>query len=140
MCLILTETREQFIADRDIICYKHVQFYKNDGDENYYLTPYRKYVVGIGHSFCSDISFLDEFTIEQGLHSFKFKKSCIADAKVEIVSIRNRNKSNYAICKCVIPKGSIYYKGLFGTEPSYASNKIKYVEIVSTIKFPMNML
>ena len=35
---------------------------------------------------------------------------------------------NYALLKCIIPKGAYYYEGYFDESPSYASSQIKILE------------
>jgi hypothetical protein len=48
--------------------------------------------------------------------------------------LSNRFSRETIIAKCIIPKGSVYYRGKFDDYFSYASNQIKYVEIITTNK------
>ena len=88
-----------------------------------YVTPYRDTIINIGETYKSKLrKFITPigYTIEEGLHSF----TRVEDAYNDGCGI---------IVKCIIPKGSKYYKGVFGYEsvPSYASDCITYVEIVN---------
>ena len=83
-----------------------------------YQTYYRGFKVEIGETYTSDLEKIDG-TIEKGLHTFK----TMEDAK----------SVSYIVAKCIIPKGSKYYEGLFDHDASYASyasDRITYVEIV----------
>ena len=83
-----------------------------------FLTPYQRANIEIGKTYDS-ILYKYHDIITLGLHSF----SKLKDAK-KITSV---------VAKCIIPKGSEYYEGTFKHKdkyPSYASNKITYVEIV----------
>lgn len=86
-----------------------------------YMTPYRYYQIEIGETYYSKlIRVRNEINI--GLHSFLSDTMARLDA--------NDDGDAYDIIKCIIPKGSEYYEGHFRGVPSYASNCIKYVEIV----------
>ena len=80
-----------------------------------YYTPYQQFEVKIGETYFSK---LDKWynIVEKGLHSFETLK----DAK----------DCRDIIAKCIIPKGSEYYKGMFNDNISYASNKLTYLEII----------
>lgn len=79
-------------------------------------TFFRATPIEIGETYTSEIK-VNNYTIHKALHSFCYKK----DARVY---------GNFKVAKCIIPKGSIYYRGIFGSVPSYASNQLKYVEII----------
>ena len=42
-----------------------------------------------------------------------------------------KNDGPGVIAKCIIPKGAEYYEGYFCGRKAYASNKLKYTEIVT---------
>lgn len=87
----------------------------NDG----FITPYKKFPIIIGETYDSILEKNPKYNINKGIHSFKN----IKDAK--------NNANLYSvIVKCIIPKDSKYYKGIFNDVVSYASNKLKYVEII----------
>jgi len=81
-----------------------------------YVTPYQREVVEIGKTYISDLD-TETNNIEIGLHSF-----------VHFNNLPARNENVFV--KCIIPKGSQYYKGKFDFDDSYASDKLTYVEII----------
>ena len=85
-----------------------------------FTTPFQAAKVKIGETYESGL-ILEEYIawneIEIGLHSFANYKGI------------RRLKCNI-IVKCIIPKGSEYFIGLFDGKTSYASNKLKYIEII----------
>jgi len=86
-------------------------------------TPFREFEVEIGESYTSEIQRCEN-TIEKGLHSFKDLSDTIN------FSEGFRTSGIPVIVKCVIPKGSLYYEGTFKNCVSYASDYLKYVEII----------
>ena len=89
------------------------------------VTSYRKSPVKIGKTYTSEIERIDERfhdTIEKALHSFEKKEDALDN-------VYSSAFARDVIAKCIIPKGSTYYKGWFGGHASYASNKLKYIEI-----------
>lgn len=111
------------IAFKDIKCYKKI-IITSDGD---LFTPFRYAKIKIGEQYRSRLRKYNlgiDVEIEDGLHSV---------ASVE--SARNIDhyyslEEKEVIVECIIPKFSIYYKGMFNDFISYASNKLKYIEIV----------
>ena len=111
------------IAFKDIKCYKKI-IINSDGD---LLTPFRYAKIKIGEQYRSRLRKYNlwiDARIEDGLHSVSSVESA-------------RNIDHYCalegkevIVECIIPKFSIYYKGMFNDFISYASNKLKYIEIV----------
>lgn len=84
-------------------------------------TPYQEFPVEIGKTYLSDLTKkYDE--IYKGLHSFKSLDFIKRFVNVEVV------------VKCIIPKGSTYYKGEFGNCVSYASDTLTYVEEIFDFK------
>lgn len=126
MCLILSVKNKfgkPLIATEDICCYKFVDVL-HDGSLR---TPYQLVPVKIGSTYESDFSFDEDGDIEKGLHSLVSLKAAIKEAN-EIC--------DSAICRCVIPKGSRYYKGKFGlyhSRLSFASDRLTYVERIKEI-------
>lgn len=91
-----------------------VEMFKRDNLK----TTYQNANVKIGKTYKSELK-REPLEINVGLHSFKN----LDDAK----------RDAYNICifaKCIIPKGSKYYIGFYKSYTSYASNKLKYVDIV----------
>lgn len=86
-----------------------------------FVTPYQGSVVTIGNTYSSNLV-KDEYNyIGKGLHSFCKRKDALESKVLRKV-----------VVKCIIPKGSTYYKGKFGfyEYDSYASDKITYVKII----------
>lgn len=90
----------------------------------FYHTPYRDVIIEIGKEYTSELRLLKRScdtssVITEGLHSFIQKP--------------NIKEGEYLV-KCIIPKGSKYYKGIFELDPysfdSIASDKLKYIKII----------
>jgi len=132
MCLKLKNDVHQYIAESDIICYKHII---KRSDYKSRVTTYRYFPVKIGTTYESNIKVIFStgystgYEINVGLHSFKSKSDCVDDSESE-------EGSSYLlktyICECVIPKGSKYYVGSFCGWEGYASDKLKYRKILET--------
>jgi len=87
-------------------------------------TPFRNYPIEIGNTYTSKLVKKGD-NIEEGLHSFEFAR----DAKLTNWALWYDEGT---IVKCIIPKGSTYYKGTFDGDSSYASDALTYVEIVQS--------
>lgn len=112
------------IALTNIKCYKVIQkrkvtFYRPEG----YYTPYQDYKIDIGTTYTSKLD-REGYTVNMGLHSFKN----IKDAFGWI----DESKGFY-VAECIIPRGSLYYKGRFFSKDSYASNKLTYLKLLDNV-------
>lgn len=87
---------------------------------NELITPYRRVPINIGEKYHSKIKKFQN-RIHVALHSFKYLK----DAKVDCIGLYEEK-----YVKCIIPKGAVYYEGVFNGAESYASNELVYLEIV----------
>jgi hypothetical protein len=133
MCLNLKDNFEKKVAEKDIVCYKHLQ-YGYYPDDQILITPYRKALVKLGNTYKSNIDITTYNEVTEALHSFKYKKDCLEDAYCEIKSrCRNSNKLDYVVVRCIIPQGSVYYEGDFCQYKCYASDTLTYVKIVKKI-------
>ena len=90
----------------------------------FYHTPYRNSIIEIGKEYTSELLLSKYYKdksdiITKGLHSFIQKP--------------NIKEGEYLV-KCIIPKGSKYYKGCFDRDldslDSIASDKLKYIKIL----------
>ena len=118
MCLKISNGfGEPQIATEDLIVYKVL---KSISDK--FTTPYQNTVIKIGCTYTSEFSFNFFGDIEKGLHSYVSLDNARYDAMGYIIK--------RVICKCLIPKGSRYYQGLFGKYKSIASDKLTYLEII----------
>lgn len=139
MCLLINSaTKPQpKIAEQDIVVYKLVHKLENGK----FLTPFKKYEVILGETYEDfvetpyKIKSLDTtnytsnwYRIDIGFHSFANK----ADAKfyrAPSFGITDTIFTKFLkIVKCIIPKGSTYYEGVFCTFRSYVSDKIHYLK------------
>ena len=127
MCLILS-ARNRYgkpqIATEDIYVYKAVIDNSQKQSTHHkkgILTLYREKPIKIGSTYRSKFSFDHEGDIEQGLHCFMYRHD--AEAVCQCFTYRKA-------VKCVIPKGSSYYKGWFSGVSCYASNKLTYLEFI----------
>jgi hypothetical protein len=85
------------------------------------LTPYRDVEIKIGETYKSKLIKYYSL-IDEGIHSFEN----LEDAKFLVSFDKNR-----FVAKCIIPKGSEYYVGKYDGYVSYASDTLKYVEILT---------
>ena len=111
------------IAFKDIKCYKKI-IINSDGD---LLTPFRYAKIKIGEQYRSRLrkySLGIGAQIEDGLHSVASVESA------RNIDFYYSSEEKEVIVECIIPKFSIYYKGMFNDFIAYASNKLKYIEIV----------
>ena len=82
-----------------------------------FQTPYQDSIVQPGNTYTSDLVKKVGYNIvNEGLHSYESKYD----------AIRDMSSSCGVVIKCIIPKGAKYYKGLFNTSDSYASDTLKY--------------
>lgn len=130
MCLTVGRSAEMLTAEEDIVCYKILK-----KDSEGYFTPYRDFAVDMDSKILKAegeikvLHFLSAVPekgkmIEGGvIHTFEL----FEDADEEIFR-SGATPGIYEIFKCIIPKGTKYYKGRFGTLSSYGSLCIKFVE------------
>lgn len=87
------------------------------------ITPFQEVEVEIGKTYFSDLfpTQLNPTILCKGLHSITDLNDCIENTGI-----------NNVVVKCIIPKGSEYYEGMWWDYKGYASNCIKYVEIINT--------
>lgn len=123
MCLEnLSEVKK---AEKDICCYKVIEDHRNLTKSQYQgklITIYRCFEIEIGKTYTSRFSYNSDGDVEKGLHSY-----CSYEQAVDYANKWGWDATR--IVKCVIPKGSKYYRGKFNSRSSYASTRLKYVEI-----------
>jgi hypothetical protein len=119
MCL--ENIGEKKKATKNIICYKILYALKTE-----FLTPYRSMRIQLGEEYSSVLIVRGEFdaVVEEGFHSFEEPPhlQCFRGLTLCYPIV---------IAKCIIPKGASYYEGSFRGLPCYASNKIKYLELLN---------
>jgi hypothetical protein len=141
MCLYCWRKNPK-IAKKDIVCYK-VLLHLGEGA---YITPYAErrltlaekrgqvdFVANGNKSIAKNLIGLDRwyyrYKVNKGyIHTFKNRK----DAVEEMIDWRTTCKKTPYVFKCIIPKGTEYYKGTFGdVSKSYCSDKIRIIEKVA---------
>ena len=138
MCLI-AEDKDYIRAAEDICCYKLVVRYCL---YNCYRTPIQKYLLPSSlknyeqedfddvSSYKLHFKNLDRYFITRGvIHSFAKLK----DARyLKSYAFCNTKCAKYEIWKCIIPEGTMYYKGITeSSKDGYASKKLKYLYKIS---------
>ena len=137
MCLA-TKTDTPSIAQKDIVCYKFYILRKvyPPHEDAVLLSPYQDSPAPIINEVTNTLLggaeyaevFLNCITISMylvnlGFHSFK----CFNDLVEET---HFHSASTIKIFKCIIPKGSKYYEGVYCEYPSYCSESIILKEII----------
>lgn len=107
------------IACRDIVVYKLVDRTLSNSTRKF-ITPYRKQLVELGETYkgiFKDTTFTDSlfsrYIYSGYIHSYAKKGDL-------------RSNAWYAVIKCIIPRGTLYF---IGTGGEIASRKLKYVEV-----------
>ena len=124
MCLKLQWwNRRTHTAKKDIVVYKVVV-----GGDNSLKTAYRFEHIKIDAMYLSSLNRYGD-RVFQGLHSLKsFKRA---------KQLSDQQWRGHVI-KCIIPKYSMYYKGVWDNSPyfkratGYASDTLKYVKDITT--------
>ena len=124
MCLV-TRLVKAIKASKDIICYK---VYIPSGINDTFVSPYQGYKMPrlgkrVQTEFNNKINIASrlyngESYIELGFHSYKSLE--------DIETLQG-----IIIAECTIPKGTKYYKGMFGTKESYCSECIILNKVIS---------
>ena len=123
MCLYVNY-KTPSIAEVDITCYKIYMFYNNQE----YISPYQKAKMPPIDTLAA--TELDENNpVNKGFHSFM----SVSDAKNDAFMLSVMYGAT--VFRCIIPKGTKYYKGLYGMRiPSYCSESIIVKEPVCNFK------
>ena len=130
MCLYINSLTPK-IADKDIVCYKHVKrtkikgIYKSSFQRFEYIIRKLytnniniRFVNKIVKTWCLTYPYL-MYSIDEGMfHSYKSRLCPVILSPLP----------SCALLKCIIPKGAYYFEGYFDDSPSYASSQIKILE------------
>lgn len=125
MCLI-SDYNKPRKTKVDLRCYKLLYY---DLFSNTFTGPYYKYYYtpNSTHKGLLDIDpkqYLDGYKIYLGFHSFINPAS--VEMLIEIFMKHNctRDINDFYIANCIIPKGSLYYEGMFKFLPAYVSDTL----------------
>lgn len=145
-------TPEPLVAEEDIICYKVLEVKMEETGVKLYHSPYYPYTYGKNEvytekAFDKTQIYYNEIkpvweqwkmrgyiTVDYGFHTFYSMEL----AMMEYLYWTRRNafrNSDYCVMKCVIPKGSKYYRGFIvqterGDQVGYCSESIKLTEVM----------
>ena len=129
MCL--SNISKQKVAERDIVVFKYVYW---DEDRKAYLTPFQHAKIIIGRTYTSALDVQKKKggnIVGVGLYSFRNKRDVFDNARIDKMI---RHQHTFHVVRCIIPKGSLYYTGIFDdSTPSYVSNTLTYEEIIKSI-------
>lgn len=130
MSLLINNLKPK-IADKDITCYKLVERTKIKG---VYKAQYQEFEYIIRQLYTNncdieDVAFHIRYNRYLGEGLYIIREGMFHSFIDYLFSAMLKNSfPNYTLLKCVIPKGAYYFKGTFGTLPSYASSQIKILE------------
>ena len=141
MCLLIKD-KKALIAEKDIVCYKKMEEFKHANGKSDYATPYM-YIPVDSDIINGEKPFKAKCVGYGGAHrrekgmNHKYPEY---NYRIESGYIHTYQDFNAAydglygtdrIFKCIIPKGTKYYAGIFdGGAPSYASKEIVFKELI----------
>ena len=126
MCLYVNHL-EPKIADKDIICYKHVKRTKIKG---IYKSSFQgfEYIIRQLYTSNVDIEFIGKFIYYRNCVWYSIEEGMFHSYASYLYPVILSPLPNGALLKCIIPKGAYYFEGYFDDSPSYASSQIKILE------------
>lgn len=152
MCLKIKSGSCPNRAKEDIICYKVVRvevcctatLFKENFLAPYQETPISNEVINGKKPFIAKDYKGEEITEEVfeirkpvldtiagcAIHTFATKNG----AKTEATELRDLFLDKFYVYKCIIPKGTLYYEGIYDHKKSFASHKIVFKERVLVLK------
>lgn len=129
MCLDISLFSRRRKAKKDIHVFKVLVLpTPYDGNEYEPYTPYVQTYMPFGSSQLSKLVREMIFSVEEGIHTFETQYAARILAR-QLARTKYRapwvsGDLNLVVVECTIPKGAYYYKGTFGSQVSYASNKL----------------
>lgn len=133
MCLIVS-VPEVFIAETDITCYKIYAVKDGKLVSPYRGAPIPEFNILNTTKLGDAILYYDLFKINEGFHSYL--NLFDADPRHFIWSALS---DEAIVVRCIIPKGSKFYKGMSNKHESYCSESIILKEIMYTVKRNINL-
>ena len=123
MCLTTKRKTRKAKSKKDIIVYKYVFV-----DGKSFLTPFHHMRIRVPSTVKIDEFGRNKNMIEEGLHSFANRSD--AENFMYFHGHPLYDIEDRIVVKCVIPKNTYYYKGTFYGAKTYASLKLRYVEVL----------
>ena len=132
MCLITTKNIPK-VAQEDIVCYKFYKLYDNGELFSPYQGSHAPAINEITNTLLGGAEYAEMFLngitismyfVNLGFHSFKCFDDLVKETNFYLFS-------TIKIFKCIIPKGSKYYEGVYCEYPSYCSESIILKEIIN---------
>lgn len=140
MCLFPFKNKAD-IANKDIICYKVVTEIPNSISNECFLSIFCAFNYYVGREYIEPLFKVSVESktsslipsVNKGFHSYMHLKDAVKIVKSYSIGF-SFLKEKYIILKCVIPKGTLYYKGSSHIEDplnilplEYCSRQIKIV-------------
>ena len=125
MCLFINQL-EPKIADKDIICYKLVKRTEIKGVYKSNIQRF-EYIIRQLYTNYFDIKYVD-MLIKRRYNLFAIENGMFHSYASYLCPVILNPLPNWALLKCIIPKGAYYFEGYFEDLPSYASSQIKILE------------
>ena len=126
MCLKLNSL-EPKIADKDIVCYKHVKRTKVKG---IYKSSFQRFEYIIRQLYTNNIKI--EFSYKlikpETIFGYFIEEGMFHSYASNLYPIILSPLPNCALLKCIIPKGAYYFEGYSNNLLLYASSQIKILE------------
>lgn len=127
MCLVIGRCGKIKESTEDITCYKILEKTKKG-----FITPYRMVPVDVESKIMRAEGEIKEYTefdeevkkVSKGvIHTFKN----LDDAYRELEFFMATSTSEFKVYECIIPRGTLYYTGVYWEYPSYGSVCIKFI-------------
>lgn len=119
MCLIIKKNEQPQMAKEDIVVYKHI--IRDDEFPDVYKTSFQYAPVKIGETYSSKLEKDDAGDVSIGLHAYAYLHDADSEA----------DGYHETLVQCTIPKGSMFYIGRFGGMLAYASDTLRYDEVIN---------
>lgn len=138
MCLSIMDTALK-IAENDIECWKVLKrnFVIGKPLSAKFFSEFKKFEYKIGEVYrlesplvCT-IDYNGCYFVDEGFHSFASKE----DIERYIINLINpfhsiERELSMVLARCIIPRGSKYFEGIYASSKSYASDAIRIEEII----------
>jgi hypothetical protein len=127
------------------VIYKHAMIVmrcKDDLSDSTFKTVYQDFELRVGITYKADLGYQKgsktKYEVHSGLHAFKNPNIAVLDTMdIWPFYINDLNKDpmdkEFAILKCIAPKGAYYASGLANGLPAHVASVLKVVGVVGVI-------